>query len=53
MSIDWKEDSYDTIFVIVVRLTKIVQYKPIKIIIGIVSLGKIIIDVVIYNDVVT
>ena len=44
---DWKADSYDSIFVIVDRLTKMVYYKPVKITIDAPGLTKIIIDVVV------
>lgn len=44
---DWKRDNYDLIFVIVNRLTKIVYYKSVKIIINIPTHAKVIIDVVV------
>ena len=44
---DWKEDSYDSILVIVNRLTKMVHYKPVKITINALGLAKVIIDVVV------
>ena len=44
---DWKRDSYDSILVIVDRLTKIVHYELVKVIIDTPSLAKVIIDVVI------
>ena len=47
VSIDWKEDSYDFILVIVDWLTKMVYYKPVKIIINLPRLAEVIIDVVI------
>ena len=43
---DWKEDSYDSIFVIVDWLTKMVYYKLVKITINVLGLAKIIINVV-------
>ena len=49
ISIDWKRDSYNSILVIVNRLTKIVHYKPVKIIIDILGLVKVIINVVIQH----
>ena len=47
ISTDWKGKSYDSILVIVDRLTKMVHYKPMKITIDAPSLAEIIIDVVI------
>ena len=44
---DWKSNSYDSILVIVNRLTKMVYYKPVKVIIDTLKLAKIIIDVVV------
>ena len=43
---DWKRDSYDSIFVIVNWLTKMVYYKPVKVIIDNPSLAEVIIDIV-------
>ena len=47
LSADWKGDSYDSIFVIVNRLTKIVHYKPVKVTIDALGLAEVILDVVI------
>ena len=47
ISTDWKGDSYDSIFVIVDQLTKIVYYEPVKVTINALGLAKIIIDVVV------
>ena len=44
---DWKGDSYDSILVIVDRLTKMVYYEPVKIIIDALSLAEVIINVVV------
>ena len=44
---DWKGDSYDSILVIVNRLTKIVYYKLIKVTIDAPGLAEIIINVVV------
>ena len=44
---DWKGNSYDSIFVIVDRLTKMVHYEPVKVIIDVPGLAKVIIDVVV------
>ena len=38
---DWKGDSYDSILVIVNRLTKMVPYKPVKITINIPGLAEV------------
>ena len=47
LSIDWKGDSYDSIFVIINRLTKIVYYELVKVTINFLSLAKVIINVVV------
>ncbi len=47
ISADWKGDSYDSILVIVDRLTKMVHYKPVKVTIDAPSLTEVIIDVVV------
>lgn len=47
ISTDWKENSYETIFIIVDHFTKIVYYKLIKTTIDISGLVKVIIDVVV------
>lgn len=44
---DQKHNSYDSILVIIDQLTKIVHYEPVKIIINIASLAKIILYIVI------
>ena len=44
---DWKSESYDSILVIVDRLTKMIYYKPVKITIDAPGLTKVIIDVVV------
>ena len=43
---DWKRDSYDSIFVIVNRLTKMVHYKLVKVTIDDSGLAEVIINVV-------
>lgn len=48
VSTNWKNETYDSILVIVDCLTKIVHYKPVKIMINIPGLAKVIINVVIY-----
>ena len=47
ISTDWKGDSYDSIFVIVNQLTKMVHYKPVKVTINAPGLTEVIIDVVV------
>ena len=44
---DWKGKSYNSILVIVNKLTKMVHYKPVKITINILGLAKIIIDIMV------
>ena len=46
-SADWKGDNYDSILVIVNRLTKMVHYEPVKVTIDAPRLAEVIIDVVI------
>ncbi len=45
ISADWKGDSYDSILVIVDRLTKMVHYEPGKVTIDAPDLAEVIIDV--------
>ena len=47
ISTDWKEDSYNSILVIVDRLTKMVHYEAVKVIIDAPGLAEVIIDVVV------
>ena len=49
LSADWKGDNYDSILVIVDRLTKMVHYEPVKVTIGAPGLAKVIIDVVVWH----
>ena len=44
---DWKGDNYNSILVIVNWLTKMVHYKPVKVIIDTPNLAKVIINVVV------
>ena len=44
---DWKGDSYNSILVIVDRLTKIVHYEPVKVTINALGLAEVIINVVV------
>ena len=46
ISTEWKDDNYDSILVIIDRLTKMIHYKPVKITINALELAKVIIDVV-------
>ena len=47
VSTNWKSESYDSILVIVDRLTKMVHYEPVKITIDAPGLAEVIIDVVV------
>ena len=47
LSSDWKGDNYDSILVIVDRLTKMVHYEPVKVTIDAPGLAEVIIDVVV------
>ncbi len=47
ISANWKGDSYDSILVIVDRLTKMVHYIPVKVTIDAPGLAEVIIDVVV------
>ena len=47
ISTNWKGDSYDSILIIVDQLTKMVQYKPVKVTIDALGLAKVILDVVV------
>ena len=44
---NWKGDSYDSILVIIDRLTKMVYYEPVKITIDAAGLAKVIINIVV------
>ncbi len=46
---DCKGDSYDSILVIVDRLTKMVYYEPVKVTIDASGLAEVIIDVVVHH----
>ncbi len=45
----WKIDSYNLIFVIINRLTKIVYYLPVKVTIDGLELAEVIINVVVHH----
>ncbi len=47
ISVDWKGDSYDSILVIVDRLTKMIHYELVKVTIDTPGLAEVIIDVVV------
>ncbi len=46
---NWKGDTYDSILIIVDQLTKMVYYKPVKVMSNILGLTKVIIDVVVHD----
>ncbi len=47
ISADWKGDSYDSILVIIDRITKMVHYVPVKVTIDAPGLAEVIINVVV------
>ncbi len=47
VSTNWRSETYNSILVIVNRLTKIVHYKPVKVTIDISALAEIIIETVV------
>ena len=47
ISTNWKGESYDSILVIVVQLTKMVSYEPVKVTIDAPGLAEIIINIVV------
>ncbi len=47
ISANWKGNSYDSILVIVDRLTKMVHYVPVKVMIDALGLAEVIINVVV------
>ena len=47
VSTNWKCETYDSILVIIERLTKIVHYIPVKVTINALSLAEVIIDVIV------
>ncbi len=47
ISTNWKSDTYDSILVIIDRLTKIVHYEPVKVTIDAPGLAEVILDVII------
>ena len=49
ISTDWKGDSYDSILVIIDRLTKMVHYEPVKVTTDAPGLAEVILDVVVWH----
>ena len=49
ISANWKDDSYDSILVIVDWLTKMVYYELVKVIINAPGLAEVIINVVVHH----
>ena len=49
LSANWKGNNYDSILVIVDRLTKMMHYKPVKVTIDTSRLAKVIIDLVVWH----
>ncbi len=49
ISANWKGDNYDSIMVIIDRLTKIVHYKLVKITIDTPGLAEVIINVIVHH----
>ena len=47
ISTDWKGERYDFILVIVNKLTKMVHYEPVKVIINALELVEVILDMVV------
>ncbi len=47
ISANWKGDSYDSILVIIDRLTKMVHYVPVKVTIDTLGLAEVIIDIIV------
>ena len=45
----WKSETYNSILVIIDRLTKMVNYEPVKVTIDTISLAKVIIDMVVWH----
>lgn len=49
ISTNWKGETYDSILVIIDKLTKLVYYKLVKVIINTLALAKMIIDIVMWH----
>ena len=48
ISIYWKDDSYNSILVIINQLTKLVYYELVKVTINLSGLAKLIINIIVY-----
>ena len=46
---NWKDESYNSVLVIINQLTKIVYYKLVKVTINALGLAKVILDVVVWH----
>ena len=46
---DWKDNSYDSILVIIDKLTKMVHYEPVKVSINALGLVEVILNVVVWH----
>ena len=49
ISANWKDNGYDSILIIVDQLTKMVHYEPVKVIIDVPGLAKVIIDIFVHH----
>ena len=49
ISANWKDNSYNSILVIINGLTKMVHYEPVKVIINALGLAKMIINAVVHH----
>lgn len=49
ISANWKGDSYDLILIIIDGLTKMIYYKPIKVMIDVPALAKMMIDMIVFH----
>ena len=49
LSADWKDNSYDSVLIIVNWLTKMVHYKPVKVTIDAPELAKVILNMVVQH----
>ncbi len=49
ISVNWKDDSYDSILVIFNRVTKMIYYEPVKVTINASDLTKGIINILMYH----
>ena len=49
ISTNWNRESYDSILVIVNRLTKMMHYKPVKVTINTLGLAEVILDMIVWH----